>query len=257
MKLSTQLKLLSASVLLASGVSAYAVPTLQLDIESANTTYDAATQTVVTDDATFEVQAYAWGDTAPNLVDTGVWYYLSVALTPKASNVGPSAFGDVVTVNGVALSSMAAMEYGTPPVATVDHELATHGIYDTTYYQIAFQFDPTQKVATYNTQDDVAANDGTQMYAKYFDIDASGLSDQYGIHFDLYTYGSTEKGKKTVTGITEFAPFSHDAEFTGGNPVCNPQLEECDPPSLVSEPSALLLLGAGLMGLGLRKRSKK
>lgn len=258
MKLSTKLKLLSASVLLASGVSAYAVPTLQLDIESANTTYDNTTQTVVTDDATFEVQAYAWGDTAPNLVDTGVWYYLSVALTPKGSNVAPSAFGDLVTVDGVTLSSLAPMEYGKPPIATVDNELASHGIYDTTYYQIAFQFDPTQKVATYNTQDGTAANDGTNMYGRYFDVDASGLSADYGIHFDLYTYGSTTKGKNTVTGITEFAPFSHDAEYlAGGQPMCNPQLEECDPNIPVSEPSALLLLGAGLMGLGLRKRFKK
>lgn len=261
MKLKTQIKLLCGSVLLASAVSAYAVPTLQLDIESANTTYNAGTQTVVTNDATFQVEAYAWGDKAPNLIDTGVWYYLSVALTPQGSNVGPAAFGDIVTVNGVALSSLASMEYGKPPIESVDNELASHGIYNTTYYEIAFQFDGT-KVATYNTQDGVAANDGTNMYAKYFDFDTSALADDYGVHFDLYTYGQTSK---TRTGITEFAPFSHDAEYlAGGDPVCDPTKEDCIPVCVgpncvptVSEPSTLLLMGAGLAALGLRKRFKK
>ena len=266
MKLNTQIKLLCSSVLLASAVSAYAVPTLQLDIESANTRYNKTTETIVTNDATFQMEAYAWGDTAPNLIDTGVWYYLSVALTPKGSNVGPAAFGDVVTLNGDTLTSLGlSMEYGKPPIETVDGELAAHGIYDTTYYEIAFQFDPTVKVATYNTQDGSAANAGTKMYAKYFDFDTSALADNYGVHFDLYTYGDTIKGKKSSTGITEFAPFSHDAEYlAGGDPMCDPTKEDCIPVCVgpncvptVSEPSTLLLMGAGLAALGLRKRFKK
>jgi hypothetical protein len=77
------------------------------------------------------------------------------------------------------------------------------------------------------------------MYYKVFDVDVSGLKPGYLIHFDLYNTKVVEGGD---IDVSEFAPFSHDAESR----------------SRVPEPSTLLLLGGGLLSLAVfGKRTRK
>ena len=249
MKLNTQIKLLCGSVLLASSMSAYALPKLQLDILSADAWYVGGTeQTTMTKDATFQLQAYGLN----GAIDTTVDYYLSVALTPESGAVNnPIEFGDKVLLEGISLKDLGYLAtYGIPPTAVVNNELGTHSIYETSYYEIKFNFnDLLPLVAAYDVETD-APQQGELMYAKYFNFDTSALAKNYGVHFDLYTYDS-----KGVLGQDK-APFSHDAEYlAGGDPKCDPAKENCFP--TVSEPSTLLLMGAGLAALGLRKRFKK
>ena len=69
-----------------------------------------------------------------------------------------------------------------------------------------------------------------------FDFDVSGLGGEYALVMDLYTYEPDDS--KPIY----FAPFSHNAAH---NPI--------------PEPSTMLLLGSGLLGLagiGVRKKRK-
>jgi hypothetical protein len=146
------------------------------------------------------------------------------------------------------------MTYGVPPIDTVYSQLhdagdlAGHGIFDTYFKQFEFQFSSSNVSGQYNTQDDTGQGpiSGTGMYYMAFNVDTSGLSSDYVVHFDLYNTKlcANSSGKCDGSGdvdITQFAPFSHDAE--SGHKV--------------PEPSTLLLLGSGLLGLGLFGRRRK
>ncbi len=227
--------------------AAYAVPSLQLDIDG-GTYVGGSEESTVTNDPVFNL--WALGDTG--VVNTGVNYYLSIALLPASQNTGdPANFGSVL-VNGTSLSSLVgASEYGKPPIESVDNggELASHGIYETFYYQIAFQWAGLPTVDSYNTADGSAGPAGDELFKKTFQIDASALETGYGLHFDLYTYGESGTDKKAKTKITDFAPFSHDAGYCVSL--------ECEPVT-VSEPSTLGLFGIGLLGLAaIRRRMAK
>jgi hypothetical protein len=69
-------------------------------------------------------------------------------------------------------------------------------------------------------------------------VDMTGIADGYTVHFDLYTYG--EKGGKRIS-ITDFAPFSHDAEGGGGT-------------SVPDGGATAALLGIGVLGLAAVRR---
>ena len=212
---------------------AYAYNTLQLDIEGG--TYDPVTQTIVASGSTFTLYSLLEPDQ-----DTGtdLVYYISAAITPKlATQADLGSF----TFNGVVIDVTDDMFFGTPPIADVDHDLQSHGIFETYYSEFAFQFDETQQVLPYNTAETpgtTLVNNGTGAYWKAFTIDVSELNGPYVIHFDLYTHGATNGSK---TGITEFAPFSHDAQSAP-----------------VPEPATTLLIGMGVAGLaGVARRKKK
>lgn len=223
------------------GVSAaYAVPTLQLDIEGG--TYDPVTGTIIASGTPFTL--YALLTPGPNdsvstmLAET---YYVSAALTPQVSS--PSSLGSF-TFAGNTVNVTSDMTYGTPPIATVDQDLPSHGIFPTYFSEFAFQFSSANQIAPYNTATQTGGTagggflSGTGTYWASFGVDVSALSALEQLHFDLYTYGDLS-GNNNKTGITEFAPFSHDAQSAP-----------------VPEPATMLLFGTGLVGLAGMARKK-
>jgi hypothetical protein len=226
--------------ILVSRSDVFAIPTLQLDI--AGGTYNSTTQTIIASGNPFTLYAYLIQDRWNLLNDS---YYISAAIVPKVTPPG-SDLGSFV-FNGQTISVTGQMIYGVPPLEDIvalqgwdSGDLPKHGIFSTYFSEFEFQFSSSQ-ISQYNTQDRAKSGDsiptsGTGMYYVAFNVDTSLLDPDYVIHFDLY---NTKLKCGGDIDITQFAPFSHDAES-----------------KKVPEPSTLLLLGAGLIGLGLMGRRK-
>ncbi|MHB8893976.1 MAG: choice-of-anchor N protein [Candidatus Geothermincolia bacterium] len=236
------------------------------------------------------VYAYLYPDgenKGGNTTPLNDYYYLAVAVTPNPGQSTPAPDRGSIVINGVNIPVTGLMTYGVPPYDAFmgqDHDpqdLSTHEVYETYYLQLQFTFgtpDPTtgeptyQTSQAYNTQDNPGQGPlpGTDMYYKAFTVDTTGLTEGSFIHFDLYnsltipvttevqgscveTYANGPKEGQcirydTVTlagndiDVNSFAPYSHDAESGGHTPV--------------PEPSTMLLLGSGLLGLGFLRRRR-
>lgn len=247
---------LFAGTLLFHGRS-YAIPTLQLDILGG--TYDTTTQTIVSNGSSFTLYAYlitnSWNTTA----DT---YYISAAVVPKTGPTGAVLGSFSLGTADIAVT--ADMTYGVAPLEEVTSlqgwdsgDLCKHGIYETYFEEFEFSFNTSSGTGSgttdngdiygyttgtsgqYNTQTStgLGPQTGTGMYYASFTVDTSSLADGTEIHFDLY---NTKLKTRTMdVDVTQFAPFSHDAES-----------------SSVPEPGTLVLLGTGLLGLALIRRNK-
>lgn len=226
--------------LLSAGL-AYAIPTLQLDIEGG--IYDFSTQTVIATSKDFSLFAYLIPD---NKVDTSTPFFLSAAVVPQpSSSASLGSYSIAQLPNPAATVNVPAdMLNGGPAL------LPTHGIFDTYYNTFPITFNGAPEISPYNTQDRAISGDpivlsGTGMYYREFEVNVTGLAEGSHIHFDLYGYYTGASGKTQI----EFAPFSHDAQ-SNGNGNGNGHS--------VPEPSTLLLLGSGLLGLiGFSRKFKK
>ncbi len=223
MKSVIRLFLIVALVAFAS--TALAVPALQLDIS--NGIYDMETETVYSTTPIYELYALIDDTFAFDQV-----FYLSAAIDE------PREFGSFKI--GSNTISFTDMEFGIPV------GLPPHGVYPASYIAFDFTFANTSPsivppfpVVEYNVADDPGGIDtdlgGATKFltAVAFDIDITELAPGRTVFFDLYTYDSFGR-------ITK-APFSHNA---GSSTVPVP------------EPSTLLLLGAGIVGLAAYRRKK-
>ena len=247
-----KISILSAMLVMFGAVHAEAFPILMVDIIGGS--YDAETQTIVSDGPDFTLVALltprAGQPLSTYLNDT---YYLSAAVTPQAGP-GDASLGSF-TWNGSNYLVTEDMTYGTPPLeagfAGADEgDLDGHATFPTFFTEFGFQFSEANRAVTY----DSAANSGgltptsatsNISYFATFNVTTS-LVGNNEIHFDLYnTYLQRCRFQPTCDydqDIAYFAPSTHDGES-----------------HKVSEPQSMAAMSVGLLLAGrmLRRRPKK
>ena len=243
-----------------------AIPYLQLDIMGGmdKVGYDVGDESIYTKSDVFTLYAFANpggelfdengnpdgvgpSNPADTLADT---FYLSIAIVPKSATT--TDFGSF-DING-ATKDTSDMIYGIPPsMASENPHLGPHGIYETLYYEQSFKFVANKTTAAYNTQDYPGAtkfdSSKDEMFYMDFALDVSDMGNylagvdifgedifkDFELHFDLYDL----KTKKDGFSRGYFAPFSHDAKTIPA-----------------PEPSTLILLVLGLVGLAAYRRKR-
>jgi len=234
----TMKKFLILAVLIISiASSAKAYPTLQVAINGGIyhgiESNEVLSESVVTSSSLFDVGAIFTpspstnGKKKPTVPDPNPNqnFQLIMAFTNPDGSPITSSTGSI-KVNHI-LYNLSSFEFGGPT------GLASHGVYETIYKAIDFNFSNGIKI----DKIDVAENPGTWLInssgkalLKTFEIDRSAIGD-YLIQFDLIA--------NTGSHLDYFAPFSHDGASMAE----------------VSEPTTLILFGTFLLGFGtLRKR---
>jgi MYXO-CTERM domain-containing protein len=253
-----------------AGVSAQAIPNLQLGIKGA--TYVGGTEeTSVATTNPFDLWAFL--NKGPNSTSVSDTYFISAALVRTDGGSVPNTSANLGSFKfaGVDYNVTGNMVYGNPPLETaLDHQggsdLAPHGIFPTWFKEFSFTFDSNAKYVDLNTApdpDDLTtpvdstlatlapfvgnANGNGYMYGQTFAVDVSNLAAGYAIHFDLY---NSDVAACSVDNCTNFdidkvAPFSHDAQSGGGG--CTQDCGPGGPGPGVPEPPTTALLGVALL----------
>jgi hypothetical protein len=155
--------------------------------------------------------------------------YISLPGRPSSSDPNGGVIGLAVTepTPEGTLTSPGSWVYGNPG-------LPPHGIFDAWYTSFDFTLvSPDNAFTVFNVEPPGGGN--VAGYRDDFSIDFTGTEANSLYHFDLV---DVTTGTKTNGDFNEFAPFSHDAERDPGTPT---------PP--IPEPSTLLLLSSGLLGI--------
>lgn len=213
------------SVLIVS--PALAIPELQLNVPGGTYVSDfdgdgqldgPLDEGMSTSSSNFTLQAFYKHNQDPNIGNPT--FYLSCALLTLD---GQTLSNDTtplvnIVING---SPITTWSYGTPEL------MPPHGVFGTYYYQLAFNFAPGDYISggIFNVADSTGSANG---YVHDFNLDVSGLNNNYAMVFDLYTYGIKQDGDTKIF----FAPFSHNASHNS-----------------TPEPASLTLLGLGLLGV--------
>lgn len=195
-----------------------AIPSLQLYIPGS--TYNPDTESWLTIEPHFELQVL--GASSPQQADYITNLTLYIAMLKNEYGMD----GAYVNING---SPVTLNSYGTPPL------LPPHGIYPTYYcaYSLPDLLVSTagETVWNYNPGEEGESDTGDILS---LNLDVIGYT---FIHFDV---AGTVVGKNGKTWERK-APFSHDA----------------DSPSVIPEPTSMLLLLPGLLGLvGIRRKKR-
>jgi hypothetical protein len=233
---------------LTSVAPTWAVPMLQLD--ASPSIYLAGEETVQATANPFTL--YALGDTSSSKFSLSSYYYVAVAVINKSG--APMTFGSLSSssLGSFKIDSttyhLSDLFFGTPPIENAllqqpkdAGDLPTHGVFPTYFTELKFKFNTANTAISYNTADHPGgptAGAGSLLYED-FNVDVSGLGDDYLLHFDLYN----EALKNGDTDVDNFAPFSHDA-VSGGSTTNVPDAS-----------TTVALLGLSLLGMaGFRQR---
>lgn len=215
-------------VFMASVNVAFAVPTLQLYMPSADYNFD--TESWLTYDNPFQLQVLGAQQPAVLVKDVRLHFAVPKEYYERVEDgfihiegmIGGDEAGINQTINYTDMIDDQPVEVSQP-----------HGIYPTYYYSVKL---PDLMVSTagetiydYNPEETEPGEDKGDI--QYYRVTYGGY---FLIHMDLTGTLIKENGKEEET----FAPFSHDAD------------------AVVPEPATMLLVGTGLISLGWTARRK-
>mgnify|MGYP001576766139 CR=1 FL=1 len=170
--------------------------------------------------------------------------FISLPGRPSGSDPNPVIGLTVTDTDGTgALTVPGAWVFGNPG-------LPPHGIFDAWYTFFDFKFvSPGNAFTVFNVVD------GTGLVAGFrddFTIDFTGPESNALYHFDLV---DVSRGTNGGGKFKEFAPFSHDAQR---NPISgSPISGDSGDGNFTPEPSTMVLLCTGLLGLAIISRRKR
>lgn len=213
-------KILLTFLIIIMAPAVFAVPAIQLYVNSPEAVYNAATQTWVVNASNFELWVIASNTEAKPLYDLT----LVAALGQNDSPVDGA-----LSIDG---NSVLASEYefGSPPSWGENiGSMPPHDIYPTMYHELTIGLVNTAPETVYDMQ----PGETGSAVGKIFKYQISTSYDW--IHFDAYGFYRESDGQ------FKFAPFSHDAEKSGDS---------------IPEPATMLLMGLGLAGTAILRRKK-